>query len=72
MIGMHCGPAQAAPTCEHGVGVRSTLGFFAWAKDPPESRANYTHPKRINGMMVDLPEDMRQLSWSIEDYLSYQ
>jgi hypothetical protein len=30
----------------------SALGFFAWAKGPPETRANYTHPKHITGMMV--------------------
>ena len=49
----------------------STLGFFAWAKDPPESRANYTHPNHISGMMVELPEDMRQLSWSIAEHLCF-
>lgn len=50
----------------------STIGFFALAKDPPESRANYTHPNHISGAMVELPEDMGQLSWSIEENLSFQ
>ena len=54
----------------HGASM-STLGFFALVKDSPESQVNdTTHLNHISVNIVDLPENMRQLSWSIEGNMS--
>ena len=50
----------------------STLGFFALVKDSPESQVKYMHLRHISGMIVELPENMRQLTWSIEEHVSFQ